>query len=1122
MSDLLNTLRNIQTQDQFNALVRDIIQSIRNDDQLTSLRNRLIGTLIDNDRIWYERVVLVGNILIDPIHVKGGFFIHIYAPYVIESFLTGILHRHGFGPNRQWSFAELDLTEAEIAYIRDCPFYLSHGYNMPANPHIGACVLMAEALYLSEDCEDGTVWPIIKQMPWSQNVKNAWFPDYDPQGDGIKKHNDHLQAAINHYGIRNALNDGGHKWVKTFTIQFGLSKLQWLRLIMTNIPLEPSHEAARILFNSDHNNGRYSPSFVSTWETMRKVLMGRVSSIEAERLLEESSWIRDEWIPDLINAGQTQRTTKSKLSETDMEEDDFETNVFSEAGLVWAGGATFFKWVINQTALDFVCPKDCKQITITGPCGWIGLIARKQNEPGWRRISGLGLKDDLTFQLSADSLRQNEVGVEFSNPNSGFQITTTSRLYQDGDDVTRFGVDGLRHSNAWGRQLPRGEEFSLCVPVGANVMGAQFTESVMNTLGVKLLHFNQGWTGRIQVSIEDEVVWDSENLLAPSKKLPPDLRAFAVYLVIDTINHTSVSGHLEVMGANPEAVSIPSDARGLPDLCARKALSFGGAEGRPLADLWGGTHARFKINAPDGRNHWITKTWVVTPRGVDNTTPLFLGRKIDGAVISLNSPRQVETMRQFQSMKIKIIAKSVVSGAVVLQGGFPIGLIGRAAKNAPKCLGRKIPFHTETFTENADVIAEGHLMDGVVERGIIEMVTNFEQNGSSFAMEITHELEPTRDIQRDGRHHKILILSQTSQDAGSRLRTTVIEGQAISMEGADWSKWKIQVGLESGNVLGVAVCYGDTLLGCWTKGGQGATQDILEAKDLTKEEVLLLADFLRWFHFPFFDEKLKASVYTFLGNHAAAILFRWETVKELNWNGVVVSEGITEPEWNRVVRALVMEVNYFLKKPINYNGLADLVGGNVSDLSEKIYLINVFITQAPACAKELIGIATEISMAPLLSGTVGDDHSAIIIFDKYFEPSIRDKNKADSREWYWKYRNDPDSCRMEFISRLNGHDATRVSSDGALQNNLDPDWSELRREYAKIEISKGSKEPLIELWRNPSYVVNAALSNGLLQTQGKCLKRDPLQQLKYLMAFPSFARLLARKILSPNLTIPEP
>jgi hypothetical protein len=1121
MNYLLNILLNIQSLEQLNESVTEITQLIREDEHFSARdKLRLPDLLKDTRRTWDERVVVVGNLLIDPIQGKGGFFIPFYTPYVIERFLNGILCRHGFGPDRIWSFMELELDDRELNFLLELPPNINLIPNQ-LNPILGAVTFLAEALCLCQSYTDGEVWGVINQMPWSRSARINWFGNQINENN----HKNLLQAGIETFGIRNALNEQGTQiWVRTFTLQFGLSHKQWLqRFQNAYLPPHPQGAiAAEILFNSEDDNGRHSPSFVSTWETMRKVLMGRVSSIEAERLMEESSWIQDEWIPDLINAVGTQRIEKSRLGETDLEEAGSEPDILSEAQLAWVDGSALFKWVVNQAALNLECPEDCKQIELTGPCGWIGRIARMGEGGGWKRIIGLGLRDDLSFQLSADSLKQCEVGFEFSNSNTGFQITSTSHLYQNGDDVTRYGSDGQRQSNAWKKKLPLGEEFSLCVPVGANVAGAQFTESAMSELGMKILCFNQGWTGRIQICIEDQVIWDSENLIAPSKKLSPDLRAFDVYLVIDTIEHASVRGHLKVMGANPEALRIPSDVRSLAELSTRHALSFGGQAGRPLADLWGGTQVRLKIKALDGRNHWISKFWVVTPRGVDNTIPLFLGRQLNGNVISLNGGCPVETMQQFQSMKVKMIARDVVSGAVLMQGGFPIGLIGRTAKNTPKCLGRKIPFDTETFQKNLEPISRGPLMDGVVERGIIESVGDFKNDGSSFVMEISYETEPTRNIQQDSPHHKVLILSQTSQDAGSRLRTTVIEGEAISMEGTDWSKWKIRAGSETGNVLGVAFCYGDTLLGCWTKGGQGAAQNILTATDLTNEEVILLADFLRWFHFPFFDANLKASVYTFLVNHAAAVLFRWETAKKLDWNGVVVSEGIAEPEWDRVVRLLVMESNHFLKAPINYQGLADLIDKNVTDLSEKIDLVDILTTQAPGCAAEVHPMALKIGMKSHFSETVSNDHSEIVTFDNRFAPSIKDQSNPAAREWYWKYRNDPESCRTEFINGLGTLDATLVSSGGALKKNLDRDWSELRREYAEIEKRKGSEGLLIELWRNPSYIVNAALKNGVLQTQGKKLDRLPLQQLNYLMSFSAFSRLLARKILSLNLTIPEP
>jgi hypothetical protein len=1110
MCKIIEKLQSIHTLAAFNSLRDEIIQDLKNDPNLAPRdRMRLPAILNRENETWHYRVQLVVNLLIDPNSGNGGFIVENHEPQYTQEdmtlFLDRILARHGFGSHRLWSAAELELAEHERKFIDGYPA------NAPGNgtPIEGVFALLAEAQHVGETYSEGEVWASIEAMPWSQNARWAWFAD----GDSKQSHRKCVANGASRYGMRLAPQGAGQFFLRTVLLQFGLSKIQWSNYLKDYMPPTPDSVGAQILFNLDGGNDCQSLSFAETWEAMRKVMLGRVSANEAERLMEESAWIRHEWIPDLIEAYQMERKTVTE----DWEDGDADACILSEATLIWIGNTPHFKWAVNVEALNEKCPESCNQIDLTGPCGWIGRIRREG--VGWRRLSGLGIKDDLSFQIPADSIIESEVGFEISNSNSEFHVTETSTIYPGSDDVTRYNAAGQRHSNAWRKQLPRGEEFSLCVPDRALVTPEPSKVCRLEKLGVSLVHFREGWTDRIQISIEDEVLWDTEILIAPSKKLPPDLRSFNVFLVVNTINQNTVRGQLKV-GAQPVSVRISSDKRELLDLEKRNAISFGPDE-RPLSELWSGSKVRLKIQAPDGRNHGITKNWEVIMRGVDGSIPLFLARKLDGTVVSLKSDRPVETMQQFLSLKIKMIAKEEVSGALLLQNGFPVGTINRDAKSAPNCLGRKIPFYTETFRADGDAITRGPLMDGVVERGIIESVTKFENDGSSFSVILTHPVEPTRDIQDDGKHHKILILSQTSKEPGNRLRTTVVEGASICADEANGSEWRLQIGDVIGNVLGVAVCYGNTLLGCWTKGGEGAAQNALEAEDLTKEEVLLLADYLRWFHFPFFDRHLIDAVCRFFSRHAPEVLHRWETAKAIIWNNHRITVPIAEPEWDRVVRALVMETNHFLQAPINYRGIAELVKACDTD-NEKIDCICAFLSQAPASAVELKQIGIRLGLGYMFSGTVSNDHPAIQRFDKIFLSSIKKMGEASNREWYWKYRNDPETCRRDFINMLNEHDAMNVSSDHELQNNLDPDWSELRAEYAKLEKRKGNNVELIELWRNPSGRVNAALANGVLQAQGKKLDGAPLRELNYLMSFPAFCRLLARKILSPSLTIPEP
>jgi|GEM_PF-3009232 len=1122
MNPLIQRLQAIHTAVEFQAKKAEIIDSIQADPSLSRMDKIRIPDILTNGQgTWETRLETVGNLLLGG---TGNFRVISYSPLGAANFLDGILSRHGFSPDRLWSAAELELSAEESEYIRCFPMHVNARALGNGNV-IGAVALLAQSQHVSETDNGGQVWQTIIGMQWSQTARNNWFADATAQA----RHRTLVENSAEAYGMRKAPQGDGQFFLRTILLQFGLSKAQWKEALGSYMPPMPTGVAAGILCNPGDPQGRNSLSFARTWDGLRDYRPGRISRTDAERVMEDSPWIRDEWIPELLEAGQTRRIPGQQESDDDEVE---EPNILGEATLVWVNGSPCYQWSINEGTLDSICPVECKQLEVTGPCGWIGRIGRKQNELGWLRITGLLLNNDLSFQIPATGLEESEIGFDLSNPNIGFQFSTTSRLLQEGDLVTRFGRDGQRHSSAWSKQLPQGEEFSLCVPFGAGITGASPTRTELQAMGMEMLYFQQGWGGSIQVSHEDEIVWDSSNLIAPSKQLPPDQREFSAYLVLDEINNTDAKGRLQISGVNPNDVRISADHRPFSALQGSGALHFG-TNRRPLAELWSDSKVRVKIQAPDGRSHWVSKTWMVTMRNIQESTPLFLGRNLDGTVVILKSnmagPSPVETMRQFRAMKIKMFANSPVSGATLLQNGFSMGNIVKATKqhkngtNVPKCLGRKIPFYSETFDEKGDLITHGFLMGGVVERGIIEKVGGFKNDGSAFEIELTHQLEPSLVVQPNGKNHRILIMSHQGQDVGCRILTTVLEGAAaIGSDGGDWTKWRVTVGTSIGNILGVVVCYGDTLLGCWTQGGSGACQNILEANDLNENEVNLLADYLRWFHLPFFDANLRGSVCRYLANHAASVLFRWETGNELNWGGYSVSQAISEPGWDRVVLALVKETNHFLKDPINYAGLAKLITTKVNQSEDRVKMIHRMLSIAPGCVIELNTIAEQNKVTGWFAGIVGDDHSGISKFDARFSPAIKDRTKPICREWYWKYRNDPESCRREFILQYGNQDAMLKTLTGELEANCDPDWSELRHQYATHQEKKGSKLPLIDLWLNPYATVNTALDNGVHQTQGKPLDGHALRQLNYLMGFPAFSRLLARKILSPTLTIPGP
>jgi hypothetical protein len=950
MRYLLQRLQEIYTLVDFQNQRDEIIEFINDDENLGPRDKMRLRDILRRDRdSWYYRLELFGNLYFG----EGILRVISYTPQGIQNFLNLVLSRHGFGENRKWSFAELELEDSEIRFLRNFPAQLQITQAMNNNQMmqvVGAVLLLAESLHLQETF-DGNLWANLSYLQWKPQTSILLF-----QGrDGTDFHRELLSIGANTAGIRNGFNDEGNMWQRTFLLQFGFSKPQWIDFLETYLPPTPDGVGADILYNA--KDDRHSESFARTWDYLRGYRLGRISRIEAERVMEDSPWIRDEWIPELLDAAQTERIPNQQEIDDDEAE---EPNILGEATLVWVNGSPYFKWSINDASINLI-PVECKQLELTGPCGWIGRIGRKQNGLGWLRIAGLLLNEDLSFQIPATGLEVSEIGFSLSNPNIGFQISTTSHLLQECDIVTRFGRDGQRHSSAWRRQLQQGEEFSLCVPTGVMVTNQNCTRFNLHAMGLEMLHFQHGWAGPVQISLENEVLWDSENLIAPSRQLPLDLRDFSVYLVLDRIGDNFVRGHLQINGINPVNVSISSENQTFDQLTRREAIQFG-INGRHLAELWGGSKVKLIIQAQAERNHTVYSAWKVTLSNVDNMTPLLLGKNLDGKATILRGERPVETIKQFQSMKIMMIARTPIIGATLLQNGFSIGVVDNDTKDkpksilrkkAPKCLGRKIPFFLETFNDNDQVIAEAFLMGGVVERGIIEKVGDFKKDGSAFEIELTHRLEPSLVAQPDGKNHRILIFSHAGNEPGNRIRTTVVEGEnSISLAENNSPKWKVRVAEGIGNILGVAVCYGDTMLGCWTQGGKNACQKILNANDLTNDEVILLADFLRWFHLPFFDADLKDSVIVFFSKHAASVIFRWETGKALNWGQHSIFQSIAEPEWDRVLRALVNDTISFLQGPICYKGLCDLIKNNVT-LEDSKGIVNKMISIVPGCVTGL-------------------------------------------------------------------------------------------------------------------------------------------------------------------------
>jgi hypothetical protein len=1096
MHPLIPALYDIRNQFAFNLARDGIIDQLRTDPELPQVdRIRLPTILRDPERPWYEKVVLVGNRLLDPQNAQGGFFVQSYSQYVLESFLKGLLRRHGFGTDRPWSFIELELDNREIEYLRGFPTAVVLKKDA-LTPELGAIAFLSESLclgdlYLSELHPNAEVWPIIRQMGWNSQARDFWFRD----GNAEVEHKNLLAQGITRFGLRNSLEEPDvNRWMRTFTMQFGVSLGQWLRYASNRaVPAQPEGVAAQLLSNAE--GPFHSSSFANTWQNMRRICQGVRSAADFERTMEQSPWIRNDWIPEILAR---LATTPADIAPDEPIPVPGE-NPFIGPVLEWTNGTANFAWQIDQEVLAILTPEECTELDLCGPNGRFGRLSRADHHHPWSRISGLRLSPALKLTVPLQEISESEISLLAVNDAACFRLHQSFNLWHSADQVTRFGSDGLRHASAWRRALPVGDAFSLRIESGARVSPLPNPGCQQEAAGGRWIHFAAGWHGGITVSDgEDAPLWDSSDLAAPARGLTADQRQFSTLLVIDQVLQGVISAHLEIHGADPVSVSVEGDPRGFADLRTSRALRFGTGH-RDLSEIWSSLRVKIRIQDPNGRNHHLSRAAELTPRQLNR--PVFLARTPEGNVFMLHEAR-IETTEQLRKLQIRALTPQGMGSAFLQQFARPLCQLQSVSKQVnDAAIARGLPIEYGLLTNPGEAITSGPLMPGVVERGIIRRIENFGADGGTFEIELTHPVEPDPS-------HRILILSVREGAPGQRLlKTTVAHENMIPAEADDWQTWRVQTGAPLDKILGVAIAYGGSLIGCWTKGGPTASQPLLSADDLTTGEVEDLADFIRWFHLPFFaGQGIASAVSQFIRKHAAAVLFRWASLHELNWGVLQLPRGIPDPQWETALRLLMMEANQSPGVQVSYAGLNQQIAGLAGTAWP---ILRKLMEIAPGCSAEIDWNAHErrgaITAADIrsLHDHVPNDHNQLKQFNYVFWAT-----QVNERPTVARYYQEPDLVRREMT-----------------QNQVmvpDPDWSELRRDFAVVQKKKGSQDSMVDLWINPTYRINAALSHGLNQIRGQALEPVHVTQLQELMIFSSFARLLARKVLNPSFHIPHP
>jgi hypothetical protein len=1089
---------------------------------------------------WIVRLEYIGNRLIDPIAGNGGFKVLSYTLKGLAVFMECILARVQPG-NGSWSIVEIDLEAHEREFILGLPGYVSQELLISASqdaPMIDICgqqfspaevfgsaLLICETFWIRKESDGNQVNQTIESRQWTNQARSEWFVSEHLQPGVNTQHRDLIARAARRLCIRHAFDTPAiqHSCARTYLLQIGLSKKQWMSLIERSIPAQPlpqTYVVANDLYCE--NPLWHSASFKRTWDILREFQKGGISRTVAESELYESPWIDEDWIEDILEMAEGParivRRSNRRVEISGNSRDSF----LSKPLLHWSNGEPFFCSAIDHAALSATCPIDCYALEITGPSGVMGEIARPKGDTQWHRVIGFGISQQMELHLPLTGLFSGEISIEIRSIQSkmDFSAQISLVLWHDDALISRYGSNGELHQDAWRKLLPAGESLSLLYPSGwaeniPPVCCADLADS-----GMRIARFERGWVPPIQIRDESGVIWwSSADLHAPSRSLPMELRDILATCVIDYRAAEHVTAHLKI---HPHAnlvlgVNINGEFKTLADLGGQSVLRIGGNQ-LPLQALWNGLSVKIKV-AQNGMDYWFTRVATIDARCSD--LPILIGKSSGGKIRRLSENGLIETAQEFRTTHFRALLPSVIDWIQVIQLGMELDRLTAQSASRLSSYNRGAPFEYQTIHHN------GHLpkplMPGVEERGNISKVSDFNilDGGLQFQIGLDHAVEPTLVTTNQSPCHSILILVQRDGVPGQRLCPLIVSGNNANISSTDaWKTWSVKLHGCDGNIIGVGISYGETLIGCWVKGGPNACQAILNAEDLSQGEIQLLATFIHWFHLPIFNPDFKPAVLTFYKRHAAYVLAVWSYADVLIWDQSRLKHRIQESGWPRVVCELANQALMDSQEPVQYNGICD---ASISVWSDSGYFpdreatdlwkyhsqgiieeLACFSPHAAAClALETAKFDPEYTW-PLTAG-VADDSNYIRLFDTYISGLNLGWQEKET------YYSEPESFRARY-----NHPAFMHADD---------DWAELRMLLANKARADGALMDnlrMVDLWVNAAYAVNVALNNGVVLSNGETLDTRSLASLNGYLNYPAFCRLLTRKLIHPELVIPTP
>lgn len=468
----------------------------------------------------------------------------------------------------------------------------------PSEVVAGLLLILGAEVCRSEGTE-GAVWPYVRRC-----LPEKFEADVFPGGQPCIDLKDALYRVTRRLGLRNAIGwEDSQEYFNTLKLQFAFTRRGARRRLAEWLVGLGEPVAVQALRGEDASHSEVaSECFRRLWRVLKRYRAGHLGEDDARRVLEDSSWIRGDWIDELLKQARARREqlgTGEDAGAGPEAERKHGVSVPARLALDWSGRDPVFSLELDEDEVEAITAGwNAQRLRITiddaQPVTW-----RRQSPGAWHGLRQIPLRNWNAAALTISSANGGDC-AEFDLGETGLR-----------EDVLIFDRNdgGLLHPAA---HMKTTRAYALLCDDVLELADAD-SDGLVRKLGRRLYRLPAGWPQTLCLKLDGLVYWhpriseavavEQPNIVVSNLSSDPVLLGEKRLLVVSGVPE----GALEV------SLLLGKKAR---DISLKRSGSTWRTEETVRLDvplLTGETRLRVRMRTAHSNRCWPVKTrWNVT------------------------------------------------------------------------------------------------------------------------------------------------------------------------------------------------------------------------------------------------------------------------------------------------------------------------------------------------------------------------------------------------------------------------------------------------------------------------------------------------------------------------------